>query len=67
MTEHISRDRAKELIDDAEGGSVTIVSADEVPVIGDVPEDERRVEYELDQYTFGEFWEDEDEDENAEA
>lgn len=66
MTDHISAEQAKQLIDDAEGGTLTIVTADEVPVIGDVPEDEREVEYELETYEFGEFWED-DENEDVEA
>lgn len=55
--EHISKQRAKELIESADFGSILVATIDQepIPAIGTVPIEERehRVESTMERYRFG--------------
>jgi len=51
----ISRERAKELIDDHQAGRIIVTDLEPVPTIGDVPVDELAFESSIETYRFGEL------------
>lgn len=61
---HVSREQAKQLIDEAEGGFLVVMRAEPVPYIGEEPE-ERDVDYEMTSVRFGEFEEDREDPDGA--
>ncbi|KDE59820.1 hypothetical protein EL22_16980 [Halostagnicola sp. A56] len=60
MADKISRERAKELIDEHQAGRIIVTDIEPKPTIGTVPEDERELEGELEAYRFGELGVDDD-------
>lgn len=52
--EEISRERAKDLVDEAQAGYLTLYGEEPVPVIGSVDEDDRETEPYMVTYEFGE-------------
>lgn len=49
----ISRQEARALIDAAESGTLVVIEGEPVPALGDVPQDDREVDYSLRSYRFG--------------
>ena len=60
MTEEITVEEAKQLVGDAEYGTLILGSVEDVPSIGTVPIEERKKKIEVDTYRFGEWAESED-------
>lgn len=52
--EDISRERAKELVDEADKGILVVLNAEPVPAIGDVPDEDREKRIVSGGYRFGE-------------
>lgn len=55
MSEQVTREELKELIDESDGGIVTLTDIVPVPAIGDIPPEDRKVELEVKQVRFGEI------------
>lgn len=56
MAEQISREKAKQLIEESDKGVLVKVDFVEVPVIGDLPEDEKpKMTMEKTTYEFGDY------------
>lgn len=51
--EEVSRERAKELIGEAEAGTLIVASTAPVPTLGEVPDDEIAMDVSIDTYRFG--------------
>lgn len=53
--DEISREEAKELLDNAQFGFIIVGSTHDIPSIGEIPMGEKKMKVELDKYKFGDI------------
>lgn len=53
MYEEISKEEAKELVDEASRGILVVINPEPVPVIGDVPPEDHQIAVKTEGYRFG--------------
>ena len=53
MREEISKEEAKSLIEESDRGILVVKSVEEIPVIGEVKPEDRKVKVDAESYLFG--------------